>query len=372
MSDIGNPYATDMSSISRTNAGVVQSVATINNLPATNSAGVPILQSTLDSVVPPNIAASANAFAVSLLQVKNIEKMNVEKFAQIIPNLETTKDLAIGGTNVPTDTTAATAALALIANGSGPDGTYQMSDFFGAMSGTPYQCANTQSTINQLDTSALDTIYDSMITLLSGAGPYNASLQTLITNAETAILNISTSNPALATTLNNLWSSLGTQLTIELNARIAALPSADTVYTSPATPTATAFVDMIPTFAVQTEPNQAAQTLEKIANTTNVYGQSIVGMMREARNTVRLGLAGGELDNNIPSTLPQTEQNGLGIPKVTGAPTTLGSLAGSPYQNLVPPSLDVFNTTPAITPSIYTPAEASVEVDLCNCDCWQT
>ena len=355
MSDIGNPYATDMSSISRTNAGVVQSVATINNLPATNSAGVPILQSTLDSVVPSNIAASANAFAVSLLQVKNIEKMNVEKFAQIIPNLETSKDLAIG-----------------VANGSGPDGTYQMSDFFGAMSGTPYQCANTQSTINQLDTSALDTIYDSMITLLSGAGPYNASLQTLITNAETAILNISTSNPALTTILNNLWSSLGTQLTIELNARIAALPSADTVYTSPATPTATAFVDMIPTFAVQTEPNQAAQTLEKIANTTNVYGQSIVGMMREARNTVRLGLAGGELDNNIPSTLPQTEQNGLGIPKVTGAPTTLGSLAGSPYQNLVPPSLDVFNTTPAITPSIYTPAEASVEVDLCNCDCWQT
>ena len=194
MSDIGNPYATDMSSISRTNAGVVQSVATINNLPATNSAGVPILQSTLDSVVPSNIAASANAFAVSLLQVKNIEKMNVEKFAQIIPNLETSKDLAIGGTNVPTNTTAATSALALIANGSGPDGTYQMSDFFGAMSGTPYQCANTQSTINQLDTSALDTIYDSMITLLSGAGPYNASLQTLITNAETAILNISTSN----------------------------------------------------------------------------------------------------------------------------------------------------------------------------------
>lgn len=371
MSNIGNPYINDTMSPTNVSDSLTQTVATINNLPSINSAGVPILRSTLDSIVPTNIAASSNAFAVSLLQVKNIEKMNVEKFAQIIPNLETTKDLAINGTNIPTDASAATAALALIANGSGPDGTYQMSDFFGAMSGTPYECANTQSAINQLDTTSLDTIYDSMITLLSGAGPYNASLQTLITSAESAIASIASSNPSQATTLNNLWSSLGTQLTIEQNARIAALPSADTVYTPPAQPTATAFVDMIPTFAVQTQPNQAAQTLEQIANVSNIYGQSIIGMMREARNTARLGLAGGELDNNIPSTLPQTEQNGLGIPKVTGAPTTLGSLAGSPYQNLVPPTLDVFNTTPTITPSIYTPAEASAEVDLCNCDCWQ-
>ena len=100
-------------------------------------------------------------------------------------------------------------------------------------------------------------------------------------------------------------------------------------------------------------------------------GQNLIALMRQERNQARLEIAGGELDNNIPDQLPVPISNNLNIPKVTGAPSVPGSLAGSPYQGIVPPNLDVFNITPTITPSIYTPEEASGVVEECNCECWQ-
>jgi hypothetical protein len=84
------------------------------------------------------MATAAGAFSVSMQQVKNISSIPIEKFAQVVTNIETINGLQINGTSVPVDTTLVSGSLPLIALGSGPYGTYTMSDFFGCMTGLPY------------------------------------------------------------------------------------------------------------------------------------------------------------------------------------------------------------------------------------------
>ena len=113
----------------------------------------------LDGILPPDIATAAGAFSASMQQIKNISSIPVEKFAQVVTSLETTKGLNVNGTSVPTDTTLANQGLALIALGNGPFGTYTMSNFLGCMSGLPYLGINVRQFIQELETTTLYSIY---------------------------------------------------------------------------------------------------------------------------------------------------------------------------------------------------------------------
>ena len=92
----------------------------------------------LEGILPPDFALAAGAFAVSMQQIKNISSIPIEKFAQVVTNIETTAGLNLTTSSVPVDRTLVSEALPLIALGSGPYGTYTMSDFFGCMNGLPY------------------------------------------------------------------------------------------------------------------------------------------------------------------------------------------------------------------------------------------
>jgi hypothetical protein len=92
----------------------------------------------LAGILPPDVATAAGAFSVSVGQIKNITTVPVEKFAQVCMNLETIKGLNVNGTQVPTNLNLRNAGRPLIALGSGPQQSYTMSDFFGCMSGLPY------------------------------------------------------------------------------------------------------------------------------------------------------------------------------------------------------------------------------------------
>jgi hypothetical protein len=59
------------------------------------------------------------------------------------------------------------------------------------------------------------------------------------------------------------------------------------------------------------------------------------------------------------------------VPAITGAPTTKGSLAGSPYTALIPNHLNLFNIANVVTNSVLSPAESLAHVIKCNCDCWE-
>ena len=80
----------------------------------------------LDGILPPDNAKAAGAFSVAMQQIKNISSIPVEKFAQVVNSLETTKGLNVNGSSVPTDTSLASKGLSLIALGNGQYGTYTM------------------------------------------------------------------------------------------------------------------------------------------------------------------------------------------------------------------------------------------------------
>lgn len=117
----------------------------------------------LQNILPPDVATAAGAFSATMQQIRNISKTNIEQLAQIVPNLETTKGLTqVNGTGVPTNEALNTAGLSLTALGTGPTGTYTMSDLFGSMSGLPYPWINIQSSIQALQTTKLFNIYNQL------------------------------------------------------------------------------------------------------------------------------------------------------------------------------------------------------------------
>lgn len=122
----------------------------------------------LQGILPEDQAIVAGAFAATMQQVNNINKVDLQKFAQVVYSTETTVNLPlISGTNVPTDTQLATSALANIALGGGINGTYTMSNFFGCMSGLPYPLQAIKDSIKQLQTATLIGIYQQLYLAVS-------------------------------------------------------------------------------------------------------------------------------------------------------------------------------------------------------------
>lgn len=262
-----------------------------------------------------------------------------------------------------------------------------------------------------------------------GSSFSNSIVQGYIDAANAEILSIKNSKPATAQRLITNWELTGTLLSTEQRAIVTGLPirvpnsSPDnlrepTIASYPTTQYA--FVDTIPRYATFTQPHMYSQTLEAIADYNTVGGQSLVGMLREARNQARLQEAGIPVDNNIdnkltkqqeseliangtlggsiPATLSteigspipfgyynpiddryysnnnlgndQNNTTGIGQVVDIGEAVEPGSFAGSRYSNLIPPQLSVIYTSDVLLPATYSVPEAIDEVIRCNCDCW--
>jgi len=281
----------------------------------------------LKTILPDTLAASCAAFSTTMLQIKNIKSMDIERFSQVVRNLETVSDLGVNGTNVPTNQPIRNATLPLIALGSGKNGRYTTCDFFGAMSGLPYEWNILESYINSLTTSTLVSIYQSLyesitepVLSLSGLPDWTATntiVLSYINAANTEIASIASNNPALTIAINNLYNKFGKQLTIEQNARSIGLRAEK--YLPDLSTTTTdiyGFMESLNGYAMQTEKWGAVQNLEAITDTSKIGGNSMIGSMREVRNAHRLGLTGAEQDNEVG-----IEQ--LTLPRVNGVvPTT--------------------------------------------------
>jgi hypothetical protein len=326
----------------------------------------------LIGILPEDLATANDAFSVAMMQVKNIRNMNIEKFAQVVthlePIVEPNTSLAVNGTSQPNSTTTINTALAGIAKGSGPQGKFTMCDFFGAMSGVEYNLARIKDLITQIQTPNLATIYTAMNTELAKNQNNNTVLTTLIGQANTEIATIKTNKPVQAAELNTLWGKMCKNISTEIASRALGIPSSITADNT----IIYSFVDSLSSiYADETEVCESAQVLEAISNLSTTGGQSIVALMREARNAKRLGLAGAGLDNDIPDIIPSSPINGLGIPRVTGLTDVPGSFGGSPEANLIPQNLDIFNISSRILPNkVVTPDAAIEHVTMCNCDCW--
>lgn len=117
----------------------------------------------LYGILPQDQAVAIGAFAFSMRQIRKIEQVTFNKFAKAAKSLESMIGLPLtAGTSKPTDQTMIDNTAEKQALGSGPYGTYTMSDLFGCMSGLPYPWENLYNRILEIETPALRNIYNDL------------------------------------------------------------------------------------------------------------------------------------------------------------------------------------------------------------------
>lgn len=117
----------------------------------------------LKTILPEDVAVAAGAFSASMCQIKNIEKIQIEKFGEVVYNLETANGLTkVAESTTPVDLVNLDTHLSTLATGSGPYGTFTMSDFLGCVSGIPYNWLGIKKLLNEVETSALTKIYKAL------------------------------------------------------------------------------------------------------------------------------------------------------------------------------------------------------------------
>jgi hypothetical protein len=140
----------------------------------------------LYGIIPDDQAVLAGAFGVSMQQIRNIEKVNAQDFAQVVYNIENMAGLPFtSGTDIPTDLQLASFAKSRTALGSGIYGTFTHSNFFGCMSGLPYPLETIYNSIKQLETQTLTSIYQNLYLAVTWDAPGQGTPGTFTAQYET-------------------------------------------------------------------------------------------------------------------------------------------------------------------------------------------
>lgn len=219
------------------------------------------------------------------------------------------------------------------AQGSGPQGTYLLTDFMGTAVGvtagqyftSAAEIINAKTTDTTLDyyIEILDTIIGVLdgtygdpgtgpITIPTGPGsslsPYptgDDAITQLVIEANAEISNLNSSMGSAATTLNGDWNSICARLVYEANNQSKAslvipnMQAGDKL-------TVMSLITSLGSIGQNTEEGMSAQFFEEIANVTTLTGQSIIASLREGQNDAAMDAAGVEHDNTVPD-LPTTE-----------------------------------------------------------------
>lgn len=225
--------------------------------------------------------------------------------------------------------------LNTFAKGSGPYGTYLLTDFLGTAIGvtvgTYFASAASIINNNTANLADLNEIYDVMIGVLDGsypdpanppdgieipvgvpgAGVYvdaDAATVALIALAEAEIVTAQTAMGADGTTLNTDWNSICARVVYEAqNQSRASL----LLYNQTAgdQTSVLSLIQSLGSIGNETQEGMAAQLFEAIADTAIASGQAIIGSMREGRNntvmdTARIGHS-NQVPDQSPTPLPQ-------------------------------------------------------------------
>jgi hypothetical protein len=228
-------------------------------------------------------------------------------------------------TTTPVPAAVATYYATNIALGSGPNGTFLTTDFFGSAAGIPYNTDLTtvtstitaQLTAGTLTT--LNTIYSYMKTLVSTAtygvpptitlpAPYNvptyatydAAIAALITAADAAIGTAITAMGTATTTLNTTWTEMVKHSANEATFQTQASINYATLTAGAQLPIS-AFIPALAGYGKDRQVGMAFDFLSSIANTSNQYGQAMVGALIEGGNKAGLESAGIIPDTDVPS-----------------------------------------------------------------------
>jgi hypothetical protein len=342
----------------------------------------------LFGILPADIAYACDAFSMSMRQIKNIQNIDIEKFAQVVTNLENVNDLNVNSTSVPVNLDAVHSALRKIALGSDVNGKFRTADFFGCMTNIMYDWPTLHDMITKLATLPEIPVLAGHFQAIFNAfhdrqGSFTSTdFQNLVSpriaDIDSLVTTMSITYSDILGPIDTLYNNIGGKLAREQLFRKQVFPGGVENTTS-SNADIYGFIDSLSTYSSETKFGETASVIENIADLTTIGGSNLIGSMREARNSQRMGLMGGELDNKIETT-PLTLPIPRGV-KTTVATTTgnfevfvdsgtpiPGSLNGSPQSTLVPDNLNVLNM--ATVPSILVPSIARDYVHTCNCDCW--
>lgn len=224
----------------------------------------------------------------------------------------------------PLPEVAKTFLLNTFAGGSGPNGTYLLTDFIGSATGITANPALSQASTfitNNIsgDLADLDTLYGQMVEVVDGnygtpptidipSGPatgtyatYDEALDALVSASNDEIGNVIVSvGTANVATINTAWFAMASQWVTEPTNQAKASIDITTISTGAQMPI-TAFMTGLNGYGQDTEVGMSAQVLESVANTSSLYGQAIIGAMREGRNNVDMDQSGIGHDNASPS-----------------------------------------------------------------------
>ena len=240
-------------------------------------------------------------------------------------------DLINGPSSTPVPAAVPTYYLAQLAKGSGPNGTYLTTDFFGSAAGIPYndQLTSVTSTLTtQLAAgtlTTLNTVYSQMVSVVTSAfgvpptitipsglaagvyATYDTALVALITAADVAVGVAVTAMGATTTaSLNTAWYTMTSHSANEDTFQTQASIDYATLTAGAQLPI-TAFIPSLAGYGQETQEGMAAQFLESVANTANQYGQAMVGALREGRNTAGVNAVNLKIDNavlSLPNAVP--------------------------------------------------------------------
>jgi hypothetical protein len=125
----------------------------------------------LASIIPANQAVAAGAFSFTMRQISGVETFEIQQFAKVVKGIENVSDLPlIAGTNKPTNQNMIDQSTAKDSLGTGPYGSYTLSDLFGCMSGLPYPWKLIQERIKQAETRKLNNIYRELFLAVTWEG----------------------------------------------------------------------------------------------------------------------------------------------------------------------------------------------------------
>lgn len=385
----------------------------------------------LDGILSDDLKLSCGAFSVAMQQIKNISSMDIQKFSQVVANMELVdKDLAlVGAIAGPVDITSVDNMLAKVAMGSGNNKTFRQCDFFGAASGYPYvnHYKIIEQLLKKLPTDNLVNIYTSMPTTT------DAEITAFVTAANTEITVIYNNNKTICDQLNYHWDMLGQHLATEQMSIPLAMPTSINILENVDPTNIDNFISSIEQYSLDNSDGQSAKILEALCDTTSLGGQTLVASMREARNAKRMQLTGGDLQNSVDSMIDtcaasataivvdgkitgvnitnrSTGYTATNMPQITVYPVGLGAKlvavlaedgsisditvveTGQGYSNpqieiSSPPGCQPQNPlqqtyadtseSRLVPPELIAPASASptvsqaiLDVTRCNCDCW--
>ena len=173
-------------------------------------------------------------------------------------------------------------------------------------------------TTSTLTSSGTDTTSEPTATITAPPGPgwpgMDSIVQDYINDANDEIEAIENASPAnfrQAQILDTNWNITGIALKHEQRARYIAIPPVPVPWDRWLTNYPVAlytFTDSVPQLAQNTLPHMSAQTLEHISDLDLAGGQSMIALMRQERNQVRMGTIGVGLDNNLSDSLPPEQQ----------------------------------------------------------------